>query len=1112
MDAWIDIRRKARECHQAALAESGGDRCALPLVMAALKLEDLEIRHYEPGSIVNEGVLGFLDRESMLVNIARQANECDEVVVIGHELGHYKLHKDPMNEVTVRSAALGGDSIDTGVGKVEGYSPHERKEVQADVFAGEFFCPADWVREQYIQHGKRPSQVAAELGLPPELVLNQFIRALLLPPLRPAPPEPPKVVHELDESQQRAATWSDGPLLVDAGPGTGKTRTLVRRIAYLLEGGASPASILALTFSNKAAEEMRERLSALDPDAAIEMWVGTFHSFGLELVTKWPSGADRSHPVRVLDPAASLALLEANLAKLPLKHYLNLYDPAYDLVNILRVISRCKDELIPPERFLKEAQAAVAAATTPEELVAAEKSLEVGEVYQIYEEEMRRANAVDFGDLVHFAVKLAEDHPEVRAYLQMFNHVLVDEYQDVNLASARLLKAICSSGARAWVVADERQSIYRFRGAEPTNVSRFVKEFDGTRHSLSTNYRSVAPVVRTFERFSAAMGSNGSMAANWVANRGDGGAATVTVAPSLAAEAEAIRDRIEEFRSDGIPYSEQAILARTHLTLARITELLEKLGVPLLYLGDLFERDEVRNLLSLAAIDAEYGGIGLVRVATLPEYRATRTDALAVVRWSKAQDVPVFEALKRVSEIDSLGAEGREGLAKLGAELEGLEYASPWRLLTTWLFERSDHLRSLVLAQDVASQQKLVAIYHFLKVCADQLTTGDLSRKAFVERIRRIELLNQETAYRAVASEAEGLDAVRVLTVHGSKGLEFRAVHLPALATRYLPANRQGTRCPPPPSLSHLVVGPDGHDAEEQCLFFVAISRARDHLSISQAERYTSQKATESKFLPPLRGVVVSRRYDGAGLVVPDPISPMPPEARDSYEERALTLYMDCPARYLYEVIEELRGSRNESPYIRLHSCVYDTVRWLEQERREGRTVEPDAAVSQLLADWGVDGPVGHPFEAFYWKAAEEMVRSMAAAVAAEDAEYEREEWSVPVGGRHVKLTPDRVVLLPDGTVRVQRLRTGRATKSEAEKGIYSLLRRGDAARYPGKVVVVETYYLATGETVIVGASRDEKSLAEYAAAIDGIESGRFEPDPDPRRCPSCQCYFMCRS
>src|SRR5262249_2684982 len=158
-------------------------------------------------------------------------------------------------------------------------------------------------REQFVRHGKRPSQLASELGLPVSLVLNQFVRALLLPPLRVATPKPPPADHGLDESQHIASTWKDGPLLVDAGPGTGKTKTLVRRIAHLLDQGIPPASILALTFSNKAADEMRERLSALNPDAAIEMWVGTFHAFGLELLTKWPISVGRTVNVRVLDQA-----------------------------------------------------------------------------------------------------------------------------------------------------------------------------------------------------------------------------------------------------------------------------------------------------------------------------------------------------------------------------------------------------------------------------------------------------------------------------------------------------------------------------------------------------------------------------------------------------------------------------------------------------------------------------------------------------------------------------------------------------------------------------------------------------------------------------------------
>ena len=209
--------------------------------------------------------------------------------------------------------------------------------------------------------GKRPSEIAAELELPPSLVINQMIRALLLPPLREAQVDPPGIEHELDESQKVAVAWDQGPLLVDAGPGTGKIRTIVRRIKHLLDKGSLSSSFLALTFSNKAAEEMRERLSAMNADAAIEMSIGTFHAFGLEPVCKWPSSLGRTDKVRVLDQTGSLAMLEANLEKLPLRHFQNLYEPTYELVPVLRAISRCKDELVSPAEYRVAADAATAA-------------------------------------------------------------------------------------------------------------------------------------------------------------------------------------------------------------------------------------------------------------------------------------------------------------------------------------------------------------------------------------------------------------------------------------------------------------------------------------------------------------------------------------------------------------------------------------------------------------------------------------------------------------------------------------------------------------------------------------------------------------------------------
>lgn len=1112
MDAWLDIRRKARECHHNALLVAKGDRRANKIIAAALSIDDLQVEYYEPGTIVGKHVFGFLERASRLVHVALHQNPADEAVVIVHEIGHFKLHRDPTNEVTVTSPGLGGDPIDSGASRVEGYSPRERKEIQANVFAGEFLCPSDWLRAQLIDGGRHPSEIAAELGLPLHLVMNQSIRALLLPPLRPAEQQSAAYIEALDESQLTAATWDKGPLLVDAGPGTGKTRTLVHRIRHLLQTGVLPGSILALTFSNKAAEEMRERLSAMDAEAAIEMWVGTFHAFGLELISKWPGRSGRSSDVRILDQAGSLALLEENLTKLPLHYYQNLYEPAYELVHALRAISRCKDELISPSAYRAEAEAALAAATTDEEHENAEKALEVAAIYEIYEQALRDTDAVDFGDLVLLSRQLLDNNADVRTHIHSrFRYVLVDEYQDVNLASARLLRATCGAGTDVWVVADQRQSIYRFRGAAPSNVSRFEPEFGGTRHSLEYNYRSFAPVVRAFEKFSASMGDNGAMTGSWTAHRGEGGEVCLTVAPSLAAEGEAIREKIEELRANGVPYRDQAILARSHLTLARITGVLEALGVPLLYLGDLFERPEIRDLLSLVALDAEFGGIGLVRVAGLPEYEVPRDESVAVLSWAESKHVSIFNALKRVSEIEGLSAAGRAGLAKLGTQLEGFgPGTSPWKLLTTWLFERSDYLRPLLAANDTASQQKLLAIYHLLKVCGEQVALGDPSRKRFLDRIRRIEMLNEDTIYRAVASEAADMDAVRVMTIHGSKGLEFQAVHLPALATRYMPTNRQAIRCPPPPSLAHLAMQTQHHQAEEECLFFVGLSRARDYLCLSRAERYTSVTANPSRFLSPITSLIPVSRFNGSGVALPIESTPTSPAPRDCYEELELALYMQCPSRYRSEWIDGLRGARDDSAYICFHRCVYATVGWLEQRRQDGHPVDGAAAYGRLAAEWETRGPVGHGFEEYYRTAAERMVAAMANVIATESGGYNREQWSVPVGSNQVLVTPDRVVCTLTGAIRVQRIRTGRKTKSEPDNPIYALLRRGAVTRYPVRPIAVETFYLATGEVVPVIEKNDDRLIQQYAEAIAGIEQGDFHINPDPRRCPNCPCYFMC--
>ena len=708
--------------------------------------------------------------------------------------------------------------------------------------------------------------------------------------------------------------------------------------------------------------------------------------------------------------------------------------------------------------------------------------------------------------------RLVMDVEAVRTALQAtYPCVLVDEYQDVNLAGALLLQALHRPGAELWVVGDQRQSIYRFRGAAPANVASFPDDFAGEVRPLAWNYRSGERVVRSVEAFAATMGMPG--VARWHADRGPVGSASHAFAPSLAGEAAIIAERVARFAAAGVPFEDQAILARSHLSLERVTRELDALGVPLLYLGDLFERPEVRDLLSLVAIDAEPGGVGLLRVAQLPDYAATREDALLVIAVARQRRSAVREVLGSLDDVAGLSTAGRRGLGVLASHLSGIDpHASPYTLLTTWLFERSAYLRTLVEAGDPVSRSRLRAIYHLLKACAPRSSPSGHTRKAFLARVRRLEALEQDKEIRRVAPEAEDDGSVRVMTIHASKGLEFGAVHLPFVAARYVPSSPKGARIRPPAALASLVMDSLQHDAEEMALFFVALSRARDHISMTRAERYTTQRSSPSKFLASLAGLCPATACDDPpprpGLASPA-VTPPP---REVYREHDLDLYNGCPAAYRYEVVDGLRGGTEASGYLRFHASVYAAVGAMERDAAAGVAPTEPTARAHLDEAWRDQGPRDHPFERYYRAIGERMVAAMVSVVADEKgSSYPREQWNVDVGrGARISVTADRVVERPDGSILVQRVRTGKRTKSEADKPIYALLQAGAAARFPGKRIDLQTLYLSDGRVETPSLDKAAKNLADYAAIIASIEAGLFAPKPETRRCAGCPCYFVC--
>jgi len=1043
-----------------------------------------------------------------------------------HEYAHLWLHPDRVNraEFDLDPEAV-EEPLPVGVNRVEGYGPEELREREANVFAREFLLPTNELRDWFNAGRSDAADIVDRLTLPKGMVLHQMARALLTPDLLQSNELPTGTDDRpLDPSQEEAAHAARGPLLLEAGPGTGKTRTLVGRIVFLIRQNVAPSSILALTFSNRAAEEMRSRVAEIEPEAAPQIWTGTFHAFGLELLRKYGTRLGLPTRLSVLDPSDSIALLERLLPELDLEHYQNLYDPAFYLRDIMAAISRAKDELVGPEDYAALADQMLNRATTPEEMEKAERAGEVARVYTAYQETLERELLLDFGDLIFKAVTLLRIHDDVRATLRRnYCHVLVDEYQDVNRASGLLLKEIAGAGAGLWVVGDTRQAIYRFRGAAPSNMQRFGDDFPGAKaKTLQYNYRSQPVIMDTFAGLAPKMrtGQGGPSFTRWEPKRSNSdGRAIVQVADDIAAEADGMAKDIELQTISGIPYSEQAILCRSHTYLGRIGAELERAGVPVLYLGNLFERSEVRDMLSLISLVCGPDGQGLVRVARFPEYDIPLTDVLTLLELAHEQHVPFPEALKLAAEAASISALGKERLALLEAHLAGLKHVRPWTLLTQYLFERSRYLEPHLADRSVVGQQRLLALYQLLQFSHEQRlpAPGEEAdaKLRLLLYIRRLEIYGDEKQLRQLPSWADGIEAVRLLTVHASKGLEFRTVYLPTLGGGIFPARRQYQPCPPPEGM--IEPDSDNHDAEEECLFFVALSRAKDALCLSRAQRYGARNSKPSPLLLAVTGTLLGNP-DGP-VSWPsnqtDPATPAEPTpTNEAYSATELDTYIRCPRQYYYQAVLGLSRRREDSAYVEFHRCVYRVLGWMAEERASGKPVDEDAALAHLAKAWEEQGPHGQTYEELYRSSAADLVRKAANLPRTISTPGARPQWEVPVQLGRITFVPDHVEVLDDGSEIVERIRTGRPTKSEKDKDIYGLYAAAARDADPSVPRKVQVRYLSTGqvEPVDLSARTITTRMGHYNDAIGGILRGDFPPRPSDRMCPRCPQYFICQT
>ena len=1123
MDAIELARQRASELHDALVHLGEDPTKPYELVRREAGRRDIEVRAYRPGDSMLAGGRALYDADARTIRHEETGDAFLNAFLVAHEIGHAEsggeIKRSPTREVDWNRSA---DPAATGADRVIDYSRNARQEVQMDLFARELLFPRPLARRWHLDEGLSASQIADRLQAPYDLVAVQLFDALFLPPV-PAVKTKPTKSKDLNPEQRDAAEYLGGSLLVKSGPGTGKTQTLVGRLEFLKKLEVDPESILVLTFSNKAAEEMSDRALAIWPEAAGAAWIGTFHSFGLDIVRRFHDRLDLPVEPRLIDSTQAIALLEDEFARLDLQHFKDLWDPTEKLRGILAAISRAKDEVVDAEAYLALSEAMRRSAETDQEIAAAERCIEIARVYEAYERLKASRGAVDFGDLMALPTKLLESERSVRDQLRVrYAHVLVDEYQDVNRASVRLLKALKPDGDGLWVVGDAKQSIYRFRGASSFNISRFGSEdFPGGQiKSLKTNYRSSQEICDQFVAFAQLGIVAAEPSVHAKAFRGKSGGKPIFVSVGTKDnEIDEVALRIRRAHAAGCAYRDQAVLCKGNDRVSELARGLEERGIPVLYLGPLFDRTEVKEVLAIVSLLTDPRAMGLACTSAMLEFAMMVDDvAKCVAHLAEVAKLQPLDWKTKLSGLTGLSEQGRSGLAAIVGALEGLSAQS-----TTWRAFATVFLDNTRLAARIAKRARqgeplpAIALWQLQNF----LRSVRIERKGYpvtdlLNHVRRLAILSDERELRDLPSAAQAHDAVRLMTIHGSKGLEFKALHLPSLTKASLPSSANSNPSLPPPdgmieggAHSGLAAQKEGHDEEQECLFFVALSRAEDQITMYAPSRQANgRRQSRSPFIDHIEAWFETRNPI-ADLVESQPraeVVEVSFEVPLRLSPSQLALYEKCARRFLYAHVLKLGGRRSETAFMKMHSAVQAMVdELLAPEQGSPSATE----LGRLFGrHWAAHGPTDHGYAESYERAARRLIGFLVE-LRADEAPEPTESLELDVGDARIVVRPDERTRTGDRRLVLRRVRTGRRT--------YDATDTLDAAAYQlaaGPYGEIEFVFLSDESRALIEMS--ERKLNSRRERIEAagtkIIAGEFPANAKQpsRTCPRCPYFFIC--
>ena len=619
----------------------------------------------------------------------------------------------------------------------------------------------------------------------------------------------------LNKEQQQAVQHTEGPLLILAGAGSGKTKVLTVRIAHLLAQGINPYEILAITFTNKAAKEMKSRVEGLVGDVANRIWLSTFHSFCAKFLRfEIDSFLGYNSNFTIYDTSDSQAVIKAALKAL------NLDDKYYPVGAMIAAISDAKNQLLFASDFRKQARDFY--------------QQKVADVYEYYERELRKNNALDFDDLLLVSVKLLQSNAAVLdKYSHRFRYVMIDEYQDTNHAQYLLAKLLASHWKNIAVVGDADQSIYAWRGADIQNILDFEKDYPNcTSIKLEQNYRSTKIIL---DAANAVIDNNeGRPEKNLWTDKTEGAKIQHFTAQSEHEEAAFIGDTIAKKHDiHDVPYGDMAILYRTNAQSRVLEEALIKRALPYTMVGGtkFYDRKEIKDVLAyLRVLYNPFDDLSLLRIINVPKRSIGATTVAKLQEYARANGTSLFMTLTQLHLIDSIKGKTKEKLEEFGILIFTLVSEMENRTVLDILesiLDRTGYLAQLEESTDPQDQARAENIGELLSVAKDfQDTNPSGTVEDFLEQVA---LVNDVDSFEQEESK------VTLMTLHAAKGLEFPIVFLCGLEEGLFPHSR-------------TLMNPEEIE-EERRLAYVGITRAEKELYISNATTRTVFGRTSS-YLP----------------------------------------------------------------------------------------------------------------------------------------------------------------------------------------------------------------------------------------------------------------------